>query len=73
MAVPVIPGWTGKTLERLGIDADVHQTGGAKGAREALDDRLDAGAPVIASVDPQSIGTWGLPDAMSGYFGYGLS
>ena len=25
--------------------------------------------PVIASVDPQSIGTWGQPDALSGYFG----
>ena len=51
---PWIPGWTGKTLERLGIEADVHQTGGAKGAREALDARLDAGSPVIASVDLQA-------------------
>ncbi len=65
-------GWTGKTLERLGIDADVHETGGAKGARKALDARLDAGAPVIASVDLQAIGTWGLPDALSGYFGHTL-
>lgn len=68
---PWIPGWTGKTLERLGIDADVHQTGGAKGAREALDERLDAGAPVIASVDLQSMGTWGQPDALAGSCGYG--
>ena len=58
---PWIPGWTGKTLERLGIEADVNQTGGAKGAREALDARLDAGSPVIASVDLAMIETWGLP------------
>jgi hypothetical protein len=61
--------WTGKTLDRLGIEADVHETGGAAGARQALDTRLDAGVPVIAAVDPQEIGTWGLPDAMSGYGG----
>ncbi len=66
---PSIPGWTGKTLDRLGIEPDVHETGGAKGAREALDARLDAGVPVIASVDLQSIGTWGRPHAESGYFG----
>ena len=59
---PSIPGWTGKTLDRLGIEPDLHETGGAKGAREALDARLDAGVPVIASVDLQSIGTWGQPD-----------
>ena len=66
---PSIPGWTGKTLDRLGIEPDVHETGGAKGAREALDARLDAGVPVIASIDLQSVGTWGLPDALSGHFG----
>ena len=66
---PGIPGWIGKTLERLGIEPDVHETGGAKGAREALDARLDAGVPVIACVDPQAIGTWGQPEALSGYGG----
>ena len=69
---PWIPGWTGKTLERLGIEADVHQTGGAKGAREALDARLDAGEPVIASVDLQEMGTRGQPDARSGIYGHTL-
>ena len=67
---PWIPGWTGKTLERLGIEADVHQTGGAKGARGALDARLDGGAPVIASVDLQETRTWGQPDALSGVYGH---
>jgi Butirosin biosynthesis protein H, N-terminal/Domain of unknown function (DUF4872) len=66
---PSIPGWTGKTLDRLGIEPDLHETGGAKRAREALDARLDAGVPVIASIDLQSIGTWGQPDAVSGHFG----
>lgn len=66
---PWIPGWIGKTLDRLGIEPDVHETGGAKGAREALDARLDAGVPVIASVDLQSIGTWERPETESGYFG----
>ena len=63
------PAWTAKTLDRLGIEADLHETGGAKGARETLDARLDAGVPVITSVDPQELRTWGLPDAMSGYGG----
>ncbi len=66
---PWIPGWTGTTLERLGIEPDVHETGGAKGAREALDGRLDAGEPVIASVDLQSIGTWCRPDDLAGHDG----
>ena len=66
---PAIPGWTGKTLDRLGIEPDLHETGGANGAREALDARLDAGVPVIAYVDPQSLGTWGQPDELSGYSG----
>jgi len=61
--------WTAKTLDRLGIEPDLHETGGAKGAREALDGRLDAGAPVIALIDPQSVGTWGQPEALSGQDG----
>jgi hypothetical protein len=61
--------WTAKTLARLGIEPDLHETGGPKAAREALDARLDAGLPVIAWVDPQSLGTWGQPEALSGYSG----
>jgi hypothetical protein len=61
--------WAETTLERLGVVADVHETGGAAGAARALDARLDAGTPVIAWVDLQTIGTWGLPDALSGYHG----
>ena len=69
---PWIPGWTGKTLDRLGIEADVHETSGKKAAREALDTWLDAGIPVIAWVDPQVIGTWGEPDALAGHDGHVL-
>jgi len=66
---PWIPGWTGKTLERLGIEADVHETGGTKSAREALDARVDAGIPVITWVDLETLGTWGRPERESGVFG----
>jgi hypothetical protein len=61
--------WAATTLERLGIEPDLHQTGGAKAAWDALDARLDAGALVIASVDIQSLGTWCQPESLSGYFG----
>jgi hypothetical protein len=67
---PPIPGWFGSVLERLGIAADVHETGGAKGAAEALDGILDAGEPAIVLVDQQALGTWGQPDELSGYGGY---
>lgn len=63
---PSIPGWTAKTLDRLGIEPDAHATGGAKAASAALDARLDSGVSVIALLDLQSIGIWGQPDAMSG-------
>jgi hypothetical protein len=66
---PWIPGWTGTTLERLGFEPDVHETGGTKGAREALDARLDDGVPVIAWVDLQTIGTWCQPDDLAGHEG----
>jgi hypothetical protein len=69
---PWIPGWTGSVLDRLGIQADVHETGGAKAAQAALDAHLGEGMPVIAWVDPQGIGTWGLPEAMSGYGGLAI-
>ncbi len=67
---PSIPGWTGKTLERLGVEADIHETSGVKGARETLDGWLDASGPVIATVDLHGIEIWGLPDALSGYRGH---
>jgi hypothetical protein len=67
---PAIPGWYGQTLDRLGIDADLHETGGAAGARSTLDGILADGRSVIAWVDWQSLGTWYQPDDLSGYWGY---
>ncbi len=67
---PGIPGWYGNALDRLGIPADLHETGGAVGAQAALEQALDAGRTAIAFVDLQAMGTWGLPDSLSGYSGY---
>jgi hypothetical protein len=69
---PAVPGWTGTTLTRLGLTADVHETSGSKGARTTLDGILATGDPVIAYVDQQAIGTWGQPEALSGVSGYPL-
>ncbi len=66
---PWIPGWTGKTLDRLGVEPDMHETGGAIKAREVLDARLDGGELVIAVVDLQSVGIWGQPDDLAGHEG----
>ena len=67
---PAIPGWFGKTTERLGVPAVLHETSGAKAAREALDAALADGSPVLATVDQQTMGLWGLPPELSGYAGY---
>lgn len=67
---PAIPGWTGTTLERLGITADLHETGGPKGAATTLDAILASGDPVIGYVDQQGIGAWGQPEVLSGHNGY---
>lgn len=67
---PAVPGWTGTTLERLGLTADVHETGGPKGAANTLDGILASGDPVIAYIDQQALGTWGQPASMSGHSGY---
>jgi hypothetical protein len=67
---PAIPGWYGQTLDRLGVAADLHETGGAAGAKATLDRILAEGRSVIAFIDMQSIGTWGMPDALAGYSGY---
>ncbi len=64
--------WFGKTLDRLGVPVAVHETGGVKGARDTLDRFLEAGEPVIAFVEQRAMGTWGLPDDLSGHSGYPL-
>jgi hypothetical protein len=67
---PGIPGWFGKTTERLGVPTVLHETSGSKKAREALDTALADGSQVVATVDQQSMGLWGLPPELSGYGGY---
>ena len=67
---PAIPGWLGKTAERLGVSVTPHETSGPRKARETLDGFLDRGETVIAYVDQQELGTWVQPAALSGCCGY---
>lgn len=67
---PTADGWFGRTLGRLGVTLDAHETGGARAAREALDGILEAGRPAIAFVEHQALGTWGAPPELSGFTGY---
>ena len=39
--------WARETAERLGLHAELHETGGAKGAAAALDAQLEKGLPAI--------------------------
>jgi hypothetical protein len=65
------PGrWAAKTLERLGVPFELHETGGARGAAARLDAALAAGRPALATVDRQEIGYWHLPEHLSGHGGY---
>jgi len=67
------PGrWAAKTLERLGVPFELHETAGAKGAAAKLDAALDAGRPALATVDRQEIGHWHMPAHQSGRGGYPL-
>ena len=61
--------WLESALGRIGTEAELFETGGARGATARLDELVGAGEPVIAWVDPQALGTWGLPPEMSGYVG----
>lgn len=61
--------WLEAALGRIGIQPELIETGGARGAAAGLDALLDAGEPVIAWVDPQALGTYGLPPERSGYDG----
>jgi len=67
---PGIPGWFGNATERLGVEARLHETAGARSAAVTLDAILERGEPVVAFVDQQEIGTWGQPDRLSGSWGY---
>ena len=57
-------------LERLGIAADVHTTGGAAPAARHLEARVDAARPVIVWPDRQILGHWYLPAHLEGHGGH---
>lgn len=62
--------WAAKTLERLGVQAEVHHTGGVRTAAAHLDAVLERGRPAIAWIDQQLLGTWHLPPFLEGHAGY---
>ena len=55
--------------ERLGLHAEIHETGGAKGAAAALDAQLERGLPAIVWIDPYQLGLRGLPASRDGFGG----
>ncbi len=61
--------WAAELAERLGLHAEIHETGGAKGAAAALDAQLERGLPAIAWVDPYRLGLRGLPASRDGFGG----
>ena len=61
--------WVRGTAERLGLHAELHETGGAKGAAAALDAQLAEGLPAIAWIDTETLGHRFEPAWRSGYGG----
>jgi Butirosin biosynthesis protein H, N-terminal/Domain of unknown function (DUF4872) len=61
--------WARQTAERLGLNAELHETGGAKGAAAALDMQLEKGLPAIAWIDTYTLGYRGEPEWRDGYGG----
>ena len=61
--------WARGTAERLGLHAELHETGGAKGAAAALDAQLEKGLPAIAWIDTYTLGHRNEPEWRDGYGG----
>ena len=61
--------WARGTAERLGLHAEVHETGGAKGAAAALDAQLEKGLPAIVWIDTATLGHRNEPEWRDGYGG----
>ena len=61
--------WARATAERLGLHAELHETGGAKGAAAALDAQLEKGLPAISWIDTFTLGHRHEPEWRSGYGG----
>ncbi len=61
--------WARGTAERLGLHAELHETGGAKGAAAALDAQLEKGLPAIVWIDTYTLGHRDEPQWLDGYGG----
>ena len=61
--------WAAETATRLGLHADLDETGGAGAAAKRLDAALDRGLPAIVWVDPYRLGHRHLPAHLDGYGG----
>ncbi|MFI6301357.1 BtrH N-terminal domain-containing protein [Amycolatopsis thailandensis] len=62
--------WLKSTVDRLGLGADIHTTGGKRAAAKRLTTDLEAGRPVLVLPDRESLGYWHLPPEMSGGGGH---
>ncbi|MFJ8910315.1 BtrH N-terminal domain-containing protein [Amycolatopsis sp. NPDC102389] len=62
--------WLKSTMDRLGLGAGIHTTGGKRAAAKRLSADLEAGRPVLVLPDRESLGYWHLPPEMSGGGGH---
>jgi hypothetical protein len=62
--------WARKVCQRLGVPADVHETGSAARADTQLRAAVDQGVPAIAWADQQLLGYRHLPARLEGYGGH---
>ena len=61
--------WASQTAERLGLHAELHETGSARAAAAALDSQLERGLPAIVWIDTYTLGHRGEPQWRDGYGG----
>ena len=58
--------WAAETADRLGLHAELRETGGARAAERDLDAALDRGLPAILWIDPYRLGHRHLPASLDG-------
>jgi hypothetical protein len=62
--------WLKSTVDRLGLQADFHTTGGKRGAAKRLTAEFAAGNPVLLLPDRERLGYWHLPQKAEGGGGH---
>ncbi|SDY61349.1 protein of unknown function [Amycolatopsis xylanica] len=62
--------WLESTIDRLGLKANVHTTGGKRGAAKRLSAALKENEPVIVLPDQQTLGYRHLPEKLNGHGGH---